>query len=177
MRGWREGDGGLAGVTMRRLAEYTMTAVLIVLIFAAIAAALLPHLGWRIDTVVSGSMEPQIPVGSVLVTRPVADGEVGIGDIVTFLSPAGEHFISHRVIAVEGYREVRFRTKGDANDGADPFTVSADAVAGKVWFHVPYAGYFCSFVKTPLGFILAIIMPGLALIALELKAIWIANHE
>jgi len=50
--------------------------------------------------------------------------------------------------------------------------VSASAVVGEVIFDIPYLGYLAAFVKTRLGFILTIFLPGLAIIGLELKSLW-----
>lgn len=60
-------------------------------------------------------------------------------------------------------------TRGDANEDADPFIVPAENVVGKIWFHVPYLGYVIRFVKTPLGFLLTLCLPGLVLVVMEMK--------
>ncbi|MBA7664907.1 Signal peptidase I W [subsurface metagenome] len=147
-------------------------AVIILLMAAAAFTFLAPHFGWSVDTVFSGSMEPQLKVGGVVVTRPVEAGDIKIGDIITFHSPLNEKLTSHRVIAVEDGSPVHFQTKGDTNEDADPFVVPAQNVAGKVCFHVPYLGYAAQFVRSPLGLLLTLCLPGLIIIVMEMVSIW-----
>ena len=75
-------------------------AVIILLMAAAAFTFLAPRFGWSVDTVFSGSMEPQLEVGGVVVTRHVAAEEIQVGDIITFYPPASEQLTSHRVTAV-----------------------------------------------------------------------------
>lgn len=147
-------------------------AVIILLMTVAVLTFLAPHFGWRVDTVFSGSMEPQLKVGGVAVTRPVEAEDIKVGDIVTFYSPLNEELISHRVIAVEDEPSFHFQTKGDVNEDADPFVVPAQNVVGKVCLHIPYFGYVTQFVKTPLGLLLTLCLPGLAIVAMEMRNIW-----
>jgi signal peptidase len=147
-------------------------AVIILLMTAAVFTFLAPHFGWRVDTVFSGSMEPELKVGGVVVTRPVAAEDIKVGDIITFHSPLNEELISHRVIAVEDESLFNFQTKGDVNEDADPFVVPAQNVVGKVCLHIPYFGYVTQFVKTPLGLLLTLCLPGLVIVAVEMRNIW-----
>ncbi len=147
-------------------------ALIILLMTAAVLTFLAPHFGWRVDTVFSGSMEPQLKVGGVAVTRPVGAEDIKVGDTITFHSPLSEKVTSHRVIAVEDGSSFHFRTKGDANEDADPFVVPAQNVVGKVCFHIPYLGYAAQFVRTPLGLLLTLCLPGLIIMAMEMRNIW-----
>jgi signal peptidase len=147
-------------------------AVIILLMAAAALTFLAPHFGWRVDTVSSGSMEPQLKVGGVVVTRPVEAEDIKAGDIITFHSPLSEELTSHRVIAVEEGSSFYFQTKGDANEDVDPFVVPAQNVVGKICFHVPYLGYATQFVKTPLGLLLTLCLPGLVIVVMEMVNIW-----
>lgn len=157
---------------MKRVFENFGLAVIILLITAAALTFLAPRFGWRVDTVFSGSMEPELKVGAVVITRPVDAEEIKTGDILTFYSPLSEQLTSHRVIAVEQGSSLHFSTKGDANEDADPFTLPPENVVGKVCFHIPYLGYVAQFVKTPLGFLLTLCLPGLIIIVMELRNIW-----
>ena len=75
------------------------------------------------------------------------------------------------MIAVEDGPSLSFRTKGDANEDADLSVVPAQNVVGKVCFHLPYIGYATQFVKTPLGFLLTLCLPGLIIIGMEIRNI------
>jgi signal peptidase len=156
---------------MKKVASNLGTAVLVMLIAAAVFIFLAPRFGWRVDAVFSGSMEPEIKVGSVIVTHPAEAKTIKVGDIITFDSPLSEIPITHRVVSVEEGSELRFQTKGDANEDVDSLTVPAQNVVGKVFFHAPYFGYVSQFVKTPLGFILLLCVPGLIIMVMEIRNI------
>lgn len=147
-------------------------AVIILLMMAAALTFLAPHFGWSVDTVFSGSMEPQLKVGGVVVTRPVEAEDIKVGDTITFYSPLSEQLTSHRVVAVEDGSPFHFQTKGDANEDADPFVVPVQNVVGKVCFHIPYLGYATQFIKTPLGLLLTLCLPGLIIVVMEMVNIW-----
>ena len=156
---------------MKKVAQSFGLAVIILLMTASVLTFLAPRFGWEVDTVFSGSMEPQLKTGSVALTRPVEAEDIKVGDIITFHSPLDEKLISHRVIAVEHSSSLNFRTKGDANEDADPFVVPAQSVVGKICFHIPYFGYAAQFIKTPLGLLLTLCLPGLVIIVMEMVSI------
>jgi signal peptidase I len=157
---------------MKNMAEHLGLLMLIALMVACVATFLAPHFGWRVDVVYSGSMQPELKVGSIVVTRPVRPDEIKPDDIITFYSPLDQKLTSHRVIAIEPGLQVSILTKGDANGHPDPFIVPAENVVGKVCLHIPYLGYFARFVKTPVGLLITLCLPALAIIILELRNIW-----
>jgi signal peptidase I len=93
-------------------------------------------------TVLTGSMTPGIPVGSVVMVRPVDTGTLRVGDVATYQSEPGKPvYITHRILKIDSSTTpTSFIFKGDANRGADITPVSAKAIRGEVWFHVPYLG-------------------------------------
>jgi signal peptidase len=153
---------------MKKAFEGFGLAVIILFMAAAVFTFMAPRFGWSVDTVFSGSMEPKLKVGGVVVTRPVEAGDIKVGDIITFHSPLDEKLISHRVIAVEGGSLPSFQTKGDANEDADSLAVPAQNLVGKVCFHLPYLGYAVQFIKSPLGLVLTLCLPGLIVIVMEI---------
>lgn len=158
---------------MKKACEYLILTITVLLVVAAGLTYLAPHLGWRVDAVLSGSMEPEVMTGSLVVTRPIAPETIGMGDIITFYSStASENLITHRVVGIGQSSSIYFETKGDANNSPDPFTVPARNVVGKVSFHAPYWGYATEFLKTPMGFLFALVIPGSALIAMYVISIW-----
>ncbi len=111
------------------------------ILVAAIASCLpmvIPRLlGYDIYNVVSPSMEPEIPVGSVIYVKYVPPESIEEGDVIAFTSEGS--VIVHRVVrnqTVEG----EITTKGDANAGEDLNAVSYGAVIGCVVFHFPMLG-------------------------------------
>lgn len=92
-------------------------------------------------TVLTGSMEPSIPTGSIALVRPVDPRAVAIGDVITYqVRPDEEVYVTHRVVDIRERRgQTWYVLKGDANDATDD-PILADRIRGEVWFHVPYLG-------------------------------------
>lgn len=90
--------------------------------------------------VVSGSMEPEIPVGS-LVFIDQRDQSVDPGDVLAYrIGDTMDTIIVHRV--VDQNNDGTYITKGDSNDTADPASVTKQQIVGKEIFCVPKAGKF-----------------------------------
>ena len=128
---------------MRRTVRYLTTALCCMLVLAAAAAFLLPRvLGWHQQVVLTGSMEPTYPVGSVTLVAPLdARRAAGlqIGDAIMFTSPLdAAQFVTHRIT---GVGPAGFTTRGDANDVDDPWVVQPEAVVGEVRGHIPQLGF------------------------------------
>lgn len=123
----------------------------------------------RSMVVLSGSMEPAYPVGSVVYIKK----EVGyaIGSAITFKNDADEN-VTHRITDIRfGEEGTFYQTKGDANTSADSQLVSSDKVIGKVFFSIPYFGKLITFLNTPQGFLLSVIIPSFVFISAELWSI------
>jgi signal peptidase len=147
---------------MKKTIEYAGFAVALVMIVAAVLTYVAPHFGWQVDTVLSGSMEPELEVGSLVVTRPVPPEMIKVGDVITFRqATANNELASHRVIGIFKNSPICFETKGDANDKADPVKVPARDLVGKICLHIPMMGFFVEFLKTPTGFLFGVVIPGL----------------
>lgn len=124
--------------------------------------------GVRSYTVMTGSMRPTLPVGSMVFTYPQAT--YNIGDIITF--NRGNITITHRIIEKSG---TTFVTKGDANNASDAQKVVLKDIVGKDVAIVPFIGRIAGFIKTPLGFGLLLGLPTLLFIffeALQIKKEW-----
>ena len=126
---------------------------------------------FKIKIVLSGSMEPTIKTGSIVIVRPADDYK--IGDIITFQTAIDRDLITHRIkdIKVVG-GELRYITKGDANNAPDQREVLQREIIGKLLFSIPYLGYVVNFAQKPIGFSLIIILPAIAIVYDEVKKIW-----
>lgn len=138
--------------TVVRATEWAGIVVVILLVAVVAVTLTAPYFGWRVDTVRSGSMEPELKVGSIVVTRPVDSDEIGVGDVITFRSLTSGEIVSRRVSAIE--EGPSFRTEGIADGEADPFVTPAQGVVGRVCFHLPVAGYVVQRLVTPVGMLL-----------------------
>lgn len=132
---------------LRRLGRWVVRLVLVALLTVVVGAVtvliVLPRAthGTAL-TVLTGSMTPDIPVGSVVIDRPVDANTLKVGDVATYQkAPGVDEYITHRIIKINTKTNpVTFTFKGDANRGPDIAPVPATAIRGKVWFHVPYLG-------------------------------------
>jgi signal peptidase len=116
-----------------------------VLVLVAVLTVVPAVSGAHTLTVLSGSMVPTLPVGSVVVDRPVDPASLRIGDVVTYATTdqvTGAHIlITHRIVAIHaGPGGETLTTRGDANDVADQRPVTLTQVRGRLWYHVPYIG-------------------------------------
>ncbi|WP_228516649.1 signal peptidase I [Curtobacterium flaccumfaciens] len=94
-------------------------------------------------TVLTQSMEPTLPPGTLLVVRPTPIDDIRVGDVVTYQIVSGQPaVVSHRVISVSSSSngERTFVLKGDNNAEADPAPVTAVQIRGVVWYSVPEIG-------------------------------------
>lgn len=117
----------------------------------------------------TGSMEPTIKVGDLIFIKK--SKEYKEGDIITFLSGTGKSrvTITHRITKVTD--ENTFVTKGDANAAEDIDRVKYEDIFGKYIFKIPLLGYPINLVKTPLGFLILIVIPAVIISYEELKKI------
>lgn len=120
--------------------------------------------GYSFAVVVSGSMEPAIQIGDVVVIKSQKDYQKD--DVITFCDTLTGDYVTHRIILVS--EDGKFLTKGDANNTDDKLAIPQDAVVGKVIAVWRGAGKAIQKMQTPLG-MFAIIGGGLVFwVALEL---------
>jgi signal peptidase I len=130
--------------------------------------------GGRSLTVMSGSMEPALGVGDVVINGRVTPADVRVGDIVTFSDPEGTgKLLTHRVRRVriaDGTAHVV--TKGDNSNAVERWDMPAEGSLGRVEFRVPLLGFLVFWLHGPLARISLIVIPALLLAGFELWRIW-----
>jgi signal peptidase len=149
-----------------------IAALLVATYFVSNAGRSLPG-GYRPLMVLTGSMEPKLPVGSIILVKQVNPAEITVGDIITFREGQApdSRLVTHRVYSLtrdELGRE-SIVTKGDANESPDVQPVELSQVVGKVVFASPLIGRVIRFVRTPVGLILTILLPAAVLIGWEIR--------
>jgi signal peptidase len=98
-------------------------------------------------TVLTGSMRPTMPPGTLVVTKPIEAGKLKVGDAITYQIRSGQpEVVTHRIISIaQTLRgESLFTTQGDANPHPDENPVKAAQIRGVVWYSIPFAGYLNS---------------------------------
>lgn len=159
-----------------KIINVALNTLLILVIFGAVAFFLAPRFGllnpFELKIVRSGSMEPAIPTGSVVLIQPSASYKVG--DVITFGKDTATSIpTSHRIVSTRSEGGTTYyTTKGDANNAADPGETPANKVIGRIIFSLPYVGYIFAFAKTRLGFALLVAIPAALIILYEAIGIY-----
>jgi signal peptidase len=115
-------------------------------------AVLVPRIaGATPYTILTGSMKPGMPPGTLVVVKPVDASAIGVGDVITYQLTSGEPaVVTHRIVA-QGYDlkgDRIFRTQGDANDIPDEKPVRPVQIKGERWYAVPYLGYVSNLITS-----------------------------
>lgn len=140
------------------------TVLLIALILVCIPLTLPKALGYEMYTVISGSMEPAIPVGSLVYVHYEEAGDIKKDDIIAFYSDnADGSIITHRVVS-NSKAMGQFITKGDANKKKDVNPISYDNYIGKVTLTIPVVGGLAQTATGRAGKIAAASLIGLAVL-------------
>jgi len=127
--------------------------------------------GYKPMSVLSGSMRPLLEPGDMIVVKDIKPTDVSNGDVITYKVDETT-LVTHRVVnIVETNGEVMFETKGDANNTEDGGLVTSKQLVGALAFNIPKGGYLTSFVRSPYGFVLLILIPIFLLIIGEIKSL------
>lgn len=158
-----------------RMLLHLISAVLAVVCVGAVLMSVGNAVGWwRTDTVLTGSMRPDIQPGDVEILRSEPASSLRVGQIVAFHPPHDQFTVTHRVIAVKRHDGLWIRTKGDANNVADPWG-SVRILDPKVWVvaHVvPEVGFLSVWIRTPVPHLILVFTFILLICAVAVEAIW-----
>ena len=162
-----------AGKTMKFLGYAMLAIAALVFLFLAIGPRVL---GYQTSTMLTGSMAPLINPGDVVVTVPTPITDVKVGDIITYHIPVEDQRVeTHRITEITTTADggVAVQTKGDANNGLDPWTATLQGkTVDKQVATIPYVGNAIRALREPL--VLNILMygaPGILVIGM-LASIW-----
>jgi len=155
-----------------KIVEYFLYAVIACAALLVLSSAVPMPGGIKTFVVRSGSMEPVIKTGSVVIVAPRA--AYAVGDIITFgPNTKNRPPTTHRIVGIAGTGSAaRYTTRGDANSDSDLNTVRPIEVIGKVFLDIPYAGYVVASAQKPWGFAVLIILPAAIIIFDRLRAIY-----
>jgi signal peptidase len=141
-------------------------AFLILVVALAVLTIALPALvGGRPLTVLTQSMEPGLPPGTLIVVHPVPVGEIRVGDVITYQIASGKPgVVSHRVVekTISTDGSTTFVTQGDNNDVADEQSVQEVQIVGVLSYSIPLLGWVNNAVNGEWrGFIVPVVVGGL----------------
>ena len=131
----------IAGWIGQVIAWFVITAVVVMLAVCVV----IPRIGGATPySILTSSMEPDFPPGSLVVIKPVDTKDLKVGDVVTYQLKSGDPtVVTHRVVAVTTTKQggdLRFHTQGDANNTPDAKLVLPEQIKGKLWYSAPQLG-------------------------------------
>lgn len=144
---------------LKKLLKSVSTVLILLVALLAILLVGVRLTGLQIFSVLSPSMEPEYPTGSLIYVKEVDPMTLEVGDVITFRlndTTTATHRIIERVHETDSPDSLCFRTKGDANEIADGPPVYPDSVIGTPVFMIPLLGYLATFIQTPTGTIVSI---------------------
>jgi signal peptidase len=129
--------------------------------------------------ILSGSMEPTLHVGDLVVDQEERASDLRLGDIVTFRDPENpKRLLTHRVVRMRIRNGVAYvTTKGDANTGFERWHAPADGSVGRVQFRIRKLGYGVMYVGERYGRFAMIAIPAFLLALYELHRLWFPKRR
>jgi signal peptidase I len=161
--------------TIRALGRLITGLALLGAVVVAVLVLLPSVFGWQRYAIVSGSMTGTYDRGSLVLDEVVPVADLKVGDVITYTPPGGDHLITHRIAWIghdpNGARV--FRTKGDANQVADPWTFRLDQpTQARVRLGVPYVGHVLSALGRRDVRTGVIVLPALLIALFTLVRLW-----
>ena len=132
-----------------KICKILMNIIIVVLIILVGILFVPRFFGYQNFAVISGSMEPNMPVGSIVYAHPEDFENIKVNGVISYRVNE-ETMVTHRVVEVNE-EDKSFITKGDANDVNDANPISYENVVGVVKMCIPLLGYITMYIKTPLG--------------------------
>ena len=152
---------------------YVALTLALALLASLLTVAATNLLGYNNYVIYSGSMEPTVKVGSLLLTRSVDVEDLQVGDVITYRSPGNHTTLTHRIVSIRQQDGERvFKTKGDASLEPDPREIILRGQVSKMAFDIPYLGYVVDFAKSIQGVVLLLVVPAAGLVLIHTRKIW-----
>lgn len=148
--------------TLKKIWNIVSTVLVVLIVLCAVFLMGSRIMGYRVFTVISGSMEPEYSVGDLLYVKAVDVNSIEVGDDITFILNEDLVVATHRVVRVDAENQ-HFYTKGLANEIEDSEPVHFNNVIGVPQFSIPKLGYISNFIQNPPGMYITIGI-GIALI-------------
>ena len=145
--------------TIKKIWNWVSGILVALVVLLAVALAGVRIIGLHPFVVLSGSMEPEYHVGSLIYVKSVDYKTLQVGDDITYMV-SEDTVVTHRIIEVlvdeEDPNTLRYFTQGIANDVPDGTSVHYKNIIGKPVFAIPYLGYVSNYIQNPPGTYIAI---------------------
>lgn len=142
----------------RKIWDVFTTLVVVLVVVLAILLVGVRAAGLQVYTVLTGSMQPDYPVGALVYVRPTDPADLQVRDVITFMANETT-VVTHRIVEIvpepTDPDTLWFRVQGDANATPDTEPVHCRNVIGKVVFAIPLLGYVSTYIQQPPGMYVA----------------------
>ena len=166
--------------TIKRIWNWISSILVAAVVLLAVALVGVRIVGLQPYVVLSGSMDPTYPVGSLIYVKSTDYKQLKIGDPITFMV-SEDTVATHRIIEVlpdeDDPNTIRYFTQGDANDAPDGSSVHYKNIIGKPVFSIPYLGYVSNYIQTPPGKYVAISGCALLMLLVFLPDIFVKDEK
>ena len=163
---------------IKKVLKYCYMPIVILIVFGCISIAFqkfiekndfVDFLGFKAFIVLTGSMEPEISAGDVVIINNVNQQNVRIGDIITYSVGGTNQTVTHRVIEItQKNGKTYYKTKGDNNNSTDSDLVEYEQIIGTVSFTIGKIGLIVNALKTT---------GGIAFVILILLVSWVHSSK
>ena len=141
---------------MKKVARVIVSFLTLFFVLSSILVIIMPFIGIEPTIMLTGSMKPQIPVGSIcFINKNHSYNELKVNDIIVYETP--QYRVVHRIVRKT---DKGYKTKGDNNKKEDVALITKDIYYGKYIFSIPYVGYIASNLQNKYGkfFLIAFII-------------------
>jgi len=135
---------------LEKICNILLVVILVITLVIAGIIGIPQLLGKKVYSVLTGSMEPTYPVGSIVFVENVNPDTLQVGDVITFSASGFDTLATHRITGVDVDGRT-LNTKGDGNNAEDIYPVEFENVIGRVFFSIPFLGLITSNLRTTAG--------------------------
>ena len=139
---------------LKKVWSILSTVIVVLVVLFAVLLVGVRVFGIQVYSVISGSMEPEYPVGSLIYVKKVDPDEIKVRDVITYVLP-NDMPSTHRVVGIDKENQL-FYTKGDANNTEDGAPVHYKNLIGTPIFTIPCLGYVAHYIQHPPGMYVAV---------------------
>lgn len=156
---------------MKQFFHISGSILLVMLILICIPFTVPKAFGLSIYEVITDSMTPEYPVGSVIYVEKIQPEKVKVDDVITFsIGTDTSQVMTHRVVAIDSENQT-FTTKGDANKDVDVSPVAFQRVLGKPVYSIKHMGVWVQVFESTEGRVL------LGVLLVLVFALWFAGDH
>jgi signal peptidase I len=173
---------GILSKTIHRLFELVgVLSVIVTICLLSLVASIhffeFPMAG-KLVVVRSGSMEPTVPLGSLVWLHPL--DTYTVGQVIAYNHPDSNNahtVVLHRIQTKTENMATTYQTKGDANSSVDAVTIHESNILGAMKYRIHFVGYVVTWLQSQVGVLVTIIFPAILLVTHYIRSLVSARRQ